>query len=590
MNNKDLFNAIDKAAEDFQSEMREQIEGERPVILRAEKRSKKKTVRNIILGVGGAAAAAALCVCVVSGVKGKLNTASASGSETDEDKISYITDKFDERGIVRICDVGFYRANWSEEMLESLKKEYGELVSAEVYAKIYAPERNYVPPFADVYYYNDIPLDARMLSDKAFSWLNEYCRITEEDREKMTAEDPMPDEVRYLTGKGLVRYGDLGFFEEKYTEAELERIKAYCATPLVFSSWPPEPDVYYYNDIAYNLDQAGSDDAKNWLKWYCWLDEKTQEELSGYVPEELTGTVTICNSEKPAEYVTYKGKIFDVRGVSHDTELYIKWYNSLPAELRDKVDFVPDELEPERIKDYPDAEDLPELIGADGVRLAYEDLADAVIYRFYEEETKSGFDQIGLGDIDEWEEIRCDGFVYLAENGSDTFKRYNVGDTLENGLKIKSGSAVFRRSAGSESSPELYYVGGSVAFEGTVKLDALIVNNDCIEQVTVAVSGLPAVNTDDDARAEGRIVPKAHSAEEFTAEQLTMSYETRYQGTLCGDKYAESDTERIKQLKKLSGQIVNVEVNGIMIEFMDADELRMPYDLVMYLSDDFVVE
>lgn len=512
MNNKDLFNAIDKAAEDYSPELRELIEGERPMILRAEKRSKKKNVRGIMLGVGGAAAAAALCVCVVTGVKRGLDTAPTNSSTTDKHMISYFLTEVNEQDVVRINDVGFYSAKWDAEWLASFGDWFDKRLSYEEYAERYSPDRDIVLPRPDVYYYNDIPFDARMFTNKAEIWLYKYCCLTDEDREKMAAEEPMPDYVKFLTGKGFVRFGDLGFLEEKYTEAELESIKEYLAMPFpqkaLSSAMPPQPDVYYYDDMAYNPDRISSDDAKNWLSWYCRLDDDLQEQLSGYVPEGLTGTITACNSEKPGELVTYKGKTFDVRSVSYDTEKYIKWYNSLPGELRKKVWYVPKELEPERLNCYPDAESFPELIGADGVKLTYNDLTNATIYKYLEEGDKGGgLEQIRIGDIEQWDEIIIPDFVYLAEEGSDTFTRYNIGDTLKNGLTIEGGSAVFKRAAG-EDDHALYYVGGSVLFGGSAKFDMLVVDNDCIDQVTVAVSGLPAVNTDDSARAEGRIAPR----------------------------------------------------------------------------------
>lgn len=577
MDNKDLFNAINDAAEEFAPEVWESTESERPVILRAEKRPAKGTVRGIMLGVGGAVAAAAVGIAVFAGVNGgKLPISPASDPTSDEKRISYITDKFNEREpwtqqyILRIRDVGFFRADLNEDTVEALEKWYGEPIPREVLDKKHIYE-HIMPP--QIYYYNDVPLDVRMLSNEAYSRISRYCLMSEEDR----AGEDVPDEVKYLAEDGLVRYGDLGFIGGKYTDEELEWFKRYCNNPGIWSTFPPVPDVYYYDDIPYNLDRLYTDNAKNWLKWFCWLDEGTQAALSGYVPEELTGVVRGCNSEKPAEAVIYKGKVLDVRSVSYDTELFIKWYNSLNGSLQEKVAYVPDELSAERLENYPDAELVPELIGADGVRLAYADLGDAFIYKFIDQEHKCGLELLKIGDIGEWDEIICYGFVYLAEPGSDKFKRYNVGDPVGNGLTVKSGCAKFRRIEG-VSDPALYYVGGDVMFSGTATVDMLVVENNGNGWMTCAASGLPVVSTDDDARAEGRIVPKEHTATEFEPDALTMSYSTRYSGTVYGDD------EQIAQLREKSGQILTgVEITDIRISFHDGDELIMPYELVAYL-------
>lgn len=587
MDNKDLFNAINKAGEKYASEVWESTEAERPVILRAEKRSPKKIARNI-LGAAGICAAA-VGIAVFAGVNlGKLSITPASGPTSDEDKISYIIDKFNERepwtaqNILRIRDVGFYRADFGEEYPEVLEHWYKEPMSKDALDMLYTMD--YMPPQPQVYFFNDVPLDKRMLSNEAYGWLSRYCLLSEEDR----AGEVVPDEVKYLVEDGFVRYEDLGFLRGKYTDEQLENIKEYVVQPypqrVLSSVMPLVPDVYYYDDIPYNLDRLYTENAKRWLRWFCWLDEELQAALSGYVPEELTGKIRDCNSEKPAEMITYKGKVFDVRSVSYDTELYIKWYNSLSGSLQAKVTYVPEELYSERLENYPDAELVPELIGADGVRLTYADLGDAVIYKFVDMEQKSGLEQLEIGDIDEWDEIRIYGFVYLAEPGSDKFKRYNDGDPVGYGLSVKSGCAVFRRLEGM-SDPALYYVGGEVTFSGTTTVDMLVVDNNGNGWMTCAVSGLPVVSTDDDARAEGRIAPKEHSATEFEPDALIMPHSIRYNGTVYGDD------EQIALLREHSGQITtDVEITDIRIWFHDGDELTMPYDLVAYLPHAVSVE
>lgn len=515
MNNKDLFNAIDKAAEEYVAEVWENTECERPIILRAEK--KPRSVKRIVLSTAACAAAVAVIGAGVtvgmkyySGRKALISGSSGSlapGSASDNIERNFAP----AAEILRIRDVGFYTENMSSVYRIEAEEWYSHTYTKEFFEK--SIEMDYAPPQPDVYYYNDIPLDRRMLSNEAYSFLSVYCLLSEEDR----ADETVPDEVKYLTGGGIIRYGDLGFLEDKYTEQQLEHFKAYCASPLVFSSFPPEPDVYYYDDIPYHLDRVWSDDARNWLKWFCWLDEGTQEQLSGYVPEEMTGIIRACNSEKPQEIVTYKGRALDVRGVDYDTEKYIKWYNSLSAELKSMVRYAPEELSEENLDRYPVVEPDVNIIGPDGVPLTYKELysEQTVIYKIEnvpkEEGEIAGYRELSSDEIEQWDEIRCGGFVYLAEPGSDEFKRYNVGDEI-NGLKVTYASTLFRRFEG-VSDPALYYAGGEVMFEGTAKVDILAVENDTFSKC--AISGLPVIDVDEKARAEGKIVPQQHSADEF---------------------------------------------------------------------------
>lgn len=581
MNNKDLFNAINDAAEEFAPEVWESTESERPVILRAEK--KPRSAKRIAIGAAACTAAAVVIGAAVTvgvndyrqRVSPVSNSSDSLSAEESGRNFAPLSD------ILRIRDVGFYRKDLRDEMVREVEEWYVRPMSKEDFSQLVAMD--YVPPQPQVYYYNDVPLDVRMLSNEAYGWLSRYCLLSEEDR----ADEIVPDEVRYLAEDGFVRYGDLGFLRGKYTDEQLEEIKEYMVRPFprqLSSVMSPAPDVYYYDDIPYNLDRLYTDNAKSWLSWFCWLDEETQEALSGYVPEEMRGVIQICNSEKPEEIVTYRGRMLDVRSVSHDTELFIKWYNSLSGELQAKVGYEPDELSSERLENFPDAELVPELIGADGVKLTYADLADAVIYKFRDKDHRCGLEQLSFGDIDEWDEIRIYGFTYLAEPGSDKFKRYNVGDPVGNGLSVMSGCAVFRRIEG-VSDPALYYVGGDVMFSGTATVDMLVVENNGNGWMICAVSGLPAVSTDDDARAEGRIVPKEHSAAEFEPDALIMPYSIRYSGTVYGDD------EQIALLREKSGQILTgVEITDIRISFHDGDELIMPYELVAYLPHEGSLE
>lgn len=191
----------------------------------------------------------------------------------------------------------------------------------------------------------------------------------------------------------------------------------------------------------------------------------------------------------------------------------------LPAELKGKVGYEPQELSPENLKKYPDANSPIELIGADGVPLTYKDLFTdrTTIYKLEHaakgEDEISEYREITITEIEQWYEICCNGFVYLAEPGSDEFKRYNIGDEI-NGLKITQASTTFRRFEG-VSDPAMYYAGGDVSFEGTAKVDILAVKPDDEIGYRCAVSGLPVIDIDERARADGRIVPKPHFAEEF---------------------------------------------------------------------------
>lgn len=70
MKNKDLFDAIHNVDESYIASAWENTEADHPIVLRPEKRSAKKTVRNIMLGVGGTAAAAAVGLAVIAGANG----------------------------------------------------------------------------------------------------------------------------------------------------------------------------------------------------------------------------------------------------------------------------------------------------------------------------------------------------------------------------------------------------------------------------------------------------------------------------------------------------------------------------------------
>ncbi len=572
MNNKDLFNAINIAAEEYVSDIPDSAEDERPVVFRTEKKPVSMAKR-IVAATAACAAVVALGVGITVVMK-NYSQRSSLVSDSSKSVASNIERNFaPAEEILRVRDVGFYSEGMSDDSRKTLEEHYKNPVAKESLGVLQAVSWLRPP---DVLYFNDLPLDNRMLSHEAYNWLWRYCLMSEEDRAGMI----MPDEVKYLTGGGFVRFGDLGFLEDKYTEQELEHFKTYCANPLVFSSLPPEPDVYYYNDIPYHLDQIWSEDAKNWLKWFCWLDEETQEALSGYVPEALGGRITGCNSEKPQEIVTYKGKAIDVRGVSYDTENYIKWYNSLSPELQAKVWYEPEELSEESLKNYYNMELPIELIGADGVPLTYADLSSAQT-SIFKPENAAGGELLSFDEIEQWGEIRCIGFVYLAEPGSDEFKRYYVGDEIM-GLKITYAHTTFRRFE-DVSDPALYYAEGYVTFEGTAKVDVLAVPRDGgVNYIYCAVSGVPVIDVDEKARAEGRIVPKEHTVEEFADNPAALLdvERSRYYGAISGD------TEQIALLAQKQGHIQkDVEIEEISLYWQDYDEYMDRYQVVASLPN-----
>lgn len=87
MNNKDLFDALHNVDEDYITSAWNDTDAARPIVLRPENRSVKKTVRNIMLGVGGTAAAAAVGFAVIAGTNGftlKQIETSTSGAGTSD--------------------------------------------------------------------------------------------------------------------------------------------------------------------------------------------------------------------------------------------------------------------------------------------------------------------------------------------------------------------------------------------------------------------------------------------------------------------------------------------------------------------------
>ncbi len=573
MESKDLFNAIDIAAEEYVSDLPDNTDGIRPVVLRADKKPLSLAKR-----IAAAAAACAAVVAVGAGVTVGVKNYSQRGSlisGSSDSVASNIERNFAPSAeILRIRDFGFYTKNMNDGYRFLLEENYKYPLPKGEKLQL---KDSVMPPA--VFYYNDVPLDRRMLSDEADKWLFGYCLLSEEDR----AGETVPDEVKYLTGSGFVRFGDVGYLRDKYTEHMLEECEISCAFYRKYNSASSRivlmPDVYYYDDVPYNIDRILNEDTKNWLRWFCWLEEEDQAQLGGYVPEEMEGRITACNSEKPPEIVTYKGRSLDVRSVSYDTEKYIKWYNTLSAELKAKVGYAPEELSEENLINYPVASNAVELIGADGVPLTYKDLFTdrTTIYKL--ENAPEGeneipeYSEITFNEIEQWYEIRCNGFVYLAEPGSNDFKRYTVGDEIM-GLKITRATTTFRRFEG-VSDPALYYAGGEVTFEGTAKVDILEFMND--DFMKCEISGLPIIDVDEKARTEGKIVPKQHSADKFADDPAALFNDDSH---CYGGGIVEYGV-----MEELQGQIQrDVEIEYINMDWRyDFDNIKW-YQVMAHLS------
>ena len=554
MNNKDLFNAINDAAEELAPEVWESTEGERPVMLRAVKKPHNwiKTALASAAAVLVVGAAVAVGANIYSQRGTFLPNSSGNSGEGDiERNFAPLTDD-----IVRIRDVGFYSNNPSIDgigydpngnmvgfmpsngaadgfsgsgtlegfpgidMMDYIKEWYKDPKPREFFYSDMIVD--FIPPKPDIYYFNDLPLDARMLSDEAYDWLYHYCLMSEEDREGMTGY--MPDYVKQLVGGGFMRYGDLGFLCDKYTEEELKNIRNWIGDPPQFSVWTttlPLPDVYYYNDIPYHLNRVSDNDSKNWLKWFCWLDEETQSRLDGYVPEYMTGTIVLCNSEKLEEIVTYKGIELDVRSVSHDAETYIKWYNTLSPELQAKVGYEPGEL----YRKFPGAELPIEVYGPDGERLTFDDLKSADIMKMAKD--GKNVQHLSFDEVEQCEAIYLYDTVYLAEPGKTEFKKYHIGDEIC-GLKIKSAVLWFERYYAGD--PILHYTYGCVEFEGEVTMDAAVRKMGNSYQAVVS-GELPLITLDNEQYDQGIIVPKIHGI----PDDLSKLKGPDYYGRLYGD-------------------------------------------------------
>jgi len=515
MDSKDLFNAIDKAAEEFVPDLLDSTDGVRPIVLHAEKKPLSLAKR-----IAAAAAACAAVVAVGAGVTIGVKNYSQHGSLIS--LISGSTASNIERNfapaeeILRVRDMGFYSKGMSDDSRKILEEQYKYPADKES-LELLGAVSSIRPP--DVLYYNDLPLDCRMLSHEAYYWLWRYCLMSEEDR----AGEIMPDEVKYLTGSGIIRFGDVGYLQDKYTEQELKHFKAYCDSPLLCSYFPPEPDVYYYDNVPYHTDQIGDEDAKNWLKWFCWLDEGTQAQLGGYVPRELSNHITIKCYPEP-KFVNYKGKTIDLGSVSLDTKIFLEWYETLSAKLKEKVEYAPQELSEENLKNYPDMKLPVELTGPDGIKLTSADMSH--VRRIINSDGKEiGWDEIGIG-----VSIYFD-FVYLAEPGSNEFRRYNEGDKIC-GLTVNNADAVFEITD-EKTDHAMQYIWGRAFFDGEISVDAVVKKTNGEAGYSCVATGLPIVYVDNEAQKQGQLIPKAHDIAEVMPDPDGVPSD--YFGTLNGE-------------------------------------------------------
>lgn len=137
-----------------------------------------------------------------------------------------------------------------------------------------------------------------------------------------------------------------------------------------------------------------------------------------------------------------------------------------------------------------------ELIGADGKQLRYEDISSA-------EDTYGR--KIDLTDLtaDNWTFIECE-FAYLAEPNGNTFKRYNIGDTIC-GLTITAAEAQFRNFTESNHVEEKY-LGSTASLDGVLETQTYIAMSG--GSYYCANIGLPTACCDLYALKMGQFVPK----------------------------------------------------------------------------------
>ncbi len=720
MNNKDLFDAIHNIDENYITGAWENTDADRPIVIRPEKRSVMKTVRRVMLGVGGTAAAAVVGFAVFIGVRSIQGISSNSG---------YSYNKIEPLGSHYAAEMSLAPGDsivqdgvrgYLQSSIDKYRAEHPELD---------APDALFFPEKVDFYYFNDVPVRAELLTDSTIEWLCEYYNMTDEEkakedigflndllladpyhrirygdlgwlRENITDSDlpviekycsdianfgsadptgvPMPDiyyfqdaveerpytrkmleqsydsqsaryldwycrlceadqealsgyvyncidrnpgepvefdETLYYKGTSvksaeidydtalyitwyngltdelkekvgfvpdtllsvmesdIVRFGDLGFFRDKYTEEELKYFEKYCALPLAFSSMPPQPDVYYYNDVPYYINQLQNEDTRKWLEWFCWLDDGLQEKMSGYIPSEISGEYVACTSERPQK-IAFGDLTLNVWALENESVKFLDWYNSLSDELVSKVDYYPKELD--LIKNgfyyFSKAVSLPfPLVGPDGNELYYVDF-----YRFtIVKPDKEPQDQLDLSFVDIGDEMIVRGFTYLCAPDTGNFKRYNVGDEI-NGLTLTDANARFvRLDTDSGISPVLQYIGGEATFSGSITVDAKLVKKDgADDRYFCAISGLPVIDVDELARENsGSIVPKPHYADEFANDPnaLLDQQSSRYLGYILGQ------SKELDEAAQNGGIVKGIEITDINLFWQDFYEDQERY-------------
>lgn len=257
---------------------------------------------------------------------------------------------------------------------------------------------------------------------------------------------------------------------------------------------PVERDyIVRYEDLGYYRDNHDEDFFK-YLDWYFALTSSERSSMS-------TAPV------KPAPDVYFfKDRPYDVKTISKSTAAWLDWYLVLGEEMDANV---PSELDPEKHTGNFD-EKLPfELVGPDNVPLTYGDLDYATIT---DEEGKT----LTIGELENWSQITINNFAYLAEPGSNEFKRYYIGDEIGS-LTFSTAEATFKRYKYSyPDTKELVnmYIGGSAGFEGNTGID-VIAQKSGVNWYKCITESLPTIEID--LNAGGRNTPKRITFADYEA-------------------------------------------------------------------------
>lgn len=175
-----------------------------------------------------------------------------------------------------------------------------------------------------------------------------------------------------------------------------------------------------------------------------------------------------------------------------------------------------------------------EIIAPDGEPLTFPELDDLWI------RDKDNL-TLSIDEIDKWERIVYRNTVYLAEPGSDVFKKYHVGDEIC-GLRIAEADTDFIRSGDGT----LKYSSGYVRFDGEITVEAVFKKDDGVLGYRCAANGLPVISMDAAAFKQGEYVVKEHNASDVMTSSGGVS---EYFGTASGD----ADRVSANQDQLLSG-------------------------------------